>query len=103
MLRILIAAAALLLTPPLLAGQRAMVDSDGDFIRLHDLPCVHAGTLGHVEPQLRPQMKKAEIRMYGKPVYGCWIEGPSGQLFVLLEDGRAAPFPPEAFTEEAGA
>lgn len=93
---------AALVASSALAGSRVATAPDGDFMRLHDVACSHAGTLAHIQPQHRPQFKKAMLRMNGAQVYGCWIDM-GGAILIVLEDGRAAPFDPSIFHEEPGA
>jgi hypothetical protein len=87
----LLALTLALLTLPVAAGQRVMLASDGDFIRLHDSPCVHAGTLALIPEKMRPSFRKATLRLTGVHAYGCWLDG-GEVVLVLIEDGRAAQF-----------
>lgn len=56
-------------------------------MHLYDGPCVHAGTLGHLQPQWRDKFKKAMATIGGKIWYACWIEMNAESVFVIFEDG----------------
>ena len=91
-----------LLIAAALAAGPAMADlvtkQGSDEIRLAPTPCVHAGTLAHIDPQYRARFKKMDATIGGQRWYGCWIEV-EGWALLIYEDGDHGRLAMSAFKE----
>lgn len=94
--------AALVAASPAIAGPKINQAPNGDYIRIYDSPCVHAGTLALLQEEDRKYFKKVDIVFGGKRVYGCWAEDVDGDVFILFEDGSRNGFYMEGFKEDHG-
>ena len=95
-------AAILLAASPAFAADVDMVAKNGaDVVRLSDSPCVHAGTLGQLQPHWRAKFKKARAQIGGKDFFACWIADENG-VYILFEDGDEARVPMAMFKPDAG-
>lgn len=66
-------------------------------LRLMHSPCVHAGILGQLKEEFRPQFKKAQAIVGGKLFYACWIDNQEGAYVVFFEDGDMSMYPVTGF------
>lgn len=72
-------------------------------IHLADSPCVHAGTLGQLQPELRPKFRKAWAVINGKYWYACWLVEPERKtVYILFEDGDESRLDQSQFKRSPG-
>lgn len=71
-------------------------------LRLMHSPCVHAGILGQLKEEWRPQFKKAQAIVGGKLWFACWIDNQEGAYVVFFEDGDMAMYPVSGFIDVPG-
>jgi hypothetical protein len=81
-----------------------MLLRDGrNVVRLYEGPCVHAGTLGMLKPEMRDRFRKATAIFNGKPFYACWTYEEDGpKVFLLYEDGDQQRYEPSRFKPDHG-
>lgn len=71
-------------------------------LRLMHSPCVHAGILGQLKEEFRPQFKKAQATIAGKTHFACWIDTGDGAYFVIWESGEGQAYPVTGFLDQPG-
>lgn len=86
----------------ILAASPAFADSEakagGDWIRIHDSPCVSAQTLALIPEKYRADFRKAQGKLGGEVFFGCWTTL-DGVVFILWEDGDQSMIPEQAFKQ----
>ena len=101
MLSKLILSLSLLILPTFLLAKKPPAEElearAGDsIIRLAGSKCTYKTVLEQINSEYHAQFKKAELKVSGKPIKGCWTIDANG-VFVIFEDGSQGYVPTEMF------
>lgn len=101
MLSKIILVLAFLFTPTILLAAKAPSEelearAGTTIVRIASTQCTNKIVLDHLKPEYHAQFRKAEVRVEGKPVKGCWTMDANG-VFIILENGEQGYVPPEVF------